>query len=210
MTTLSTIYQLLFKQKFGGEDMLNVFFFDHTVGSGGSADLVGMFITDVVPLVNALQAAVVTNDSVEAINLGVTSDFWASVVTGTGAISSDSLPPQDAINFTFRSADRAVRKGGKRFSGVPETKQVDGGIIDSGYLTAIEALREQLKADLTLSGNTFHPVIIKRIKTAVSGTTPVQYTYRLPRPGDTLVAANILDVLTTNLVSSQVSRKRKA
>jgi hypothetical protein len=208
MTTLSTVYQLLFKQNFAGQDILNVFFYDHTVGSGGSADLVGMFITDVAPLINALQAAVMQNVGVEAINLGVTSDFWASTLSGTGSISSDSLPPQDAINFTFRSADRAVRKGGKRISGVPESKQVDGGIIDSGYLTAIEALREQFKTDLTLSGNTFHPIIVKRIKTAVTGTVPLQYTYRLPRPGDDLTVANVLDVLTTNLVSSQVSRKR--
>jgi hypothetical protein len=206
--TLSTTYQLIHKQSFLEQEIINVYFYDHVAGTGLSGDLGLAWQSNILPAVNILQTSALQNEGIEVINLGVTTDFSILTGVGGGGGVGDALPPQDALSYTFKSSDRAIRPGGKRYAGVPESAQVDGEITLGGYLTGMEGLRVALAGNIVSGGDTWQPVLVKRIKTAVPGTTPTQYTYRLPRAGDTFLSTPVLSVLVSKFVKSQVSRKR--
>lgn len=205
---LETFYQLNHKQKDAyGQSIMNTYFFNHTAGSGFAIDLVQDFIDVMMPLVNQLQCNVIDNVLIEAFNLEVLSDFWSQDPTGAGALTGDMLPLFNAVSFTVKPNTRAVRKGGKRISGVPESVQNVGVITDGTYLGFIEDYRLQLATELVGTSDTWTPVIIKRVKTAISGTVPTQYRYRLPVNDSELVYGGVQSVLASVNVSSQVSRK---
>ncbi len=208
MATLNQIYMLRFIQLWKTvHKQENVFFFEHTAGSGNAFDLATSFTTVYVPAINALQGNQLQNVSLDVANMGDPADFATPVITGNGAFNEDCLPPYAAVGYTLKVNTRAVRKGSKRFSGVPESVQDDGKISSSTYRTAQEALRVILQQELVSSDDTWLPVILKRVKTAVSGTTPVQYTYRLPATDSELVVGEVVVALTSDTLSHQVSRK---
>lgn len=206
---LNKIYQVRFLQTYqtGGKASENVFFYDHTAGSGSSAALGAAFGSVVVPLINAIQTQVMKNVGINVINLGDLSDFAPLATAGLGAISGATLPPHAAVTYTTKVNTRAVRKGGKRIGGVPESAQTNGVIDDDGYFANVELLRIQLFAELTSLDDTWLPVVIKRVKTLITGTVPPQYTYRLPTTDAELVVGQITVALTTRNVGHQVSRE---
>jgi len=206
---LNTTYMLTHKQLINGQLCQNVYFYDHVAGTGTSDTIGEMFIDNVQDVINAIQTEYVTNLGLDVVNMGITTDFSIFSLVGAGDYTGDNLPPQDAVSYTFKSGDRAIRPGGKRYVGVPETVQNVGVIADETYLDKMETLRDLLGNNLILGGDTFQPVIVKRIKEEVVGTVPLQYTYRLPTTGDTFLSTNILSVLVSKAVSSQVSRKKK-
>lgn len=206
--SLSSLYMLRFKQLWKTtKPQENVFFFNHTAGDGLASDLATSFVTAYVPAINALQGNQLTNVSLDVINMGVPSDFTSPAITGNGVYNEDCLPPYAAVGYTLKVNTRAVRKGSKRFSGVPESVQDDGKITGSTYLTAIETLRVILQQELVSADDTWLPVIVKRVKTPVTGTVPLQYTYRLPNIDSELVLGEVVVALTTVNLSHQVSRK---
>lgn len=206
---LSTIYQARIMQTWGegGRSLESVFFFDHTAGSGTALTLAELLEDGCLSLMNDLQTQFVKNKSIEVINLGELSDFISYPLTGEGGWAGDSLPPYAAVGYTMKLNTRAVRHGGKRFSGVPESAQDDGKVTDPSYQTAMEAMRLFLSQEVVGASDTFLPVVVKRVRTAVPDTVPTRYTYRLPRAGDTLVLGEVVSVLTSNSLSHQVSRK---
>lgn len=206
---LNTIYQARIIQTWGegGNKMENVFFYDHTAGSGNALTLAELLETGCLALINDLQTQFVKNVSIDVINLGDLSDFISYPITGEGGWAGDSLPPYAAVGFTMKVNTRAVRHGSKRFSGVPESAQDDGKVTDPSYVTNIDAMRVFLSQEVVGASDTFLPVVVKRIRTAVPGTTPTQYTYRLPRAGDTLTLGEVVTVIDSLTLSHQVSRK---
>ena len=206
---LNTLYQLRMKQEWGtgGKPLESVYFFDHTAGSGDWADLAAAFGASYVPAVNDLQATVVKNASLDVINLGEPTDFGFLPVVGAGTFVGEVLPPFNAISYTLKVNTRAVAKGSKRISGIPEAVQNFGVISDAGYLADMEVLRLILSQELVDGGNTWLPVIVKRIKESIVGTVPPQFTYRLPTTGDTLTLGEVVAVLTTANIKHQVSRE---
>lgn len=206
---INTIYMLRLQQTWdtGGRPMENVFFYDHTAGVGDAFTLATDFVTTILPLINAIQGATVKNVDVNVVNLGDLGDFSSPITTGSGAIGGESLPPFAAIGYTLKVNTRAVRKGSKRFSGVPEAVQAQGLIIDATYKAAMEALRVAMQLELVSAADTWLPVVIKRVKTAVVGTVPTKYTYRLPTIDAELVVGEIVVALTSFNVSHQVSRE---
>ena len=183
---LNTTYQIVHVQAFEGREILNVYFYDHIAGTGISGDLGLAFQSNIEPLVNALQCDVIENLGLEVSNLGVTTDFSTLTGVGGGNNAEEMLPPTIAISYTFKSTDRAIRPGGKRYAGVAGDFVAIDTITSAPYLAAMETLRAALAANIVSGGDTWQPVLVKRIKTAVAGTTPVRYTYRLPRVGDRL------------------------
>lgn len=206
---LADVYQLVLTQTFAGKELNNVFFFNRSDGAGGAGVLCAAFDSDYLPVINAMQSTGILNQQIFAFSLGNLSDFSTLPISGTGDLSGQALPPQDAISFSFKLNTRAIRPGGKRIAGIPESAQSGGQIEDAGYLDAIEDVRILLGTDLVGGGTTYQPVVVKRVKTAIPGTTPTEYTYRLPEDDDDLVLGGIVAVLTSDLVKSQVSRKRK-
>lgn len=206
---LNTIYQLRLIQEWGsgGKRMENVFFYDHTAGSGEAADLATAFGTAILPAIHELQNEIVKDYSIDVINLGDLSDFASVPTVGQGDYSGDALPPYAAVGYTLKVSTRAVRKGSKRFSGVPESVQVNGQVTNATYATSMEALRILLQTELVDASETWLPVVIKRVKTAVVGTVPLQYTYRLPTTDGELTIGEIVVALTSSILSHQVSRE---
>jgi len=206
---LDTIYQVRARQTWGsgGKALENVFFFDHTAGAGNATDMATAFGDAFSTLINQIQAPIVKNYSIDVINLGDLGDFASVPWLGSGTQIGDALPPYAAISFTLKVNTRAVRKGSKRISGVPESAQIDGKLTNEGYIAAVELLRLAMQQEVVTANDTYLPVVVKRIKEPVVGTVPLQYTYRLPTIGDTLVTGEVVVVLTTTSLSHQVSRE---
>jgi len=206
---LDTIYQVRARQTWGsgGKALENVFFFDHTAGTGNATDMATAFGDAFSTLINQIQAPIVKNYSIDVINLGDLGDFASVPWLGSGTQVGDALPPYAAIGFTLKVNTRAVRKGSKRISGVPESAQIDGKLTNEGYIAAVELLRLAMQQEVVTASDTYLPVVVKRIKEPVVGTVPLQYTYRLPTIGDTLVTGEVVVVLTTTSLSHQVSRE---
>ncbi len=205
---LNSIYQLILQQEYRQKQMINVFFFNHAAGTGHAGELNLQFEEQWLPLILALQTNAVTTLELDSINLGDLSDFDTLLNNDIGAYSTEVLPAANALNFTFKLDTRAVRPGSKRFSGIPETVTNEGIINDTTYLTKIEALRLAMSGNLIGAGDTFQPVVVKRVKTPVTGTVPLQYTYRLPKTDSELVFGGVTVALTSDQVSTQVSRKK--
>ena len=205
---LNTLYQLRLKQTWdtGGKPMENVFFYLHTAGESPAGNLAQSFEETVLPKITNLQTTLVKNVSIDVINLGNPADFISWPISGTGEYAAEALPPHSALNFTMKLNTRAVRKGSKRISGIPETVQIDGKITLAGYITRIEEFRAILPLEVETVNDTWLPVVPKRVKIAVPNTQPVQYTYRLPQADAELVIGEVLTATTTLNISHQVSR----
>lgn len=206
---LADVYQLIVKSHLGSVNLENVFFYNRTVGAGNAGVLTAQFLTDVIPAITPLQSVSVIYDQITTFSLGDLSDFTNLVLANTGEVSGDSLPTSDALSYSLKLDTRAIRPGGKRISGIPESVQNDGQVTDATYITAINFFRDVLNNSLFPAGSTFVPVVVKRIKTLIAGTTPPQYTYRLPGIGDPLVLGTVVQALSSTVLGSQVSRKRK-
>lgn len=206
---LNTIYQVRARQTFdiGGKELETVWFFDHTAGSGTAADLAVAFGAARGDLMNAFQTELIKNLSIDIINLGNPGDFVSLPWLGTGALAQDTLPPFNAVGFTMKVNTRAVRKGSKRVSGLAETDVTNGEITGTTTLANIELLRIAMAQEIVDASDTWLPVVVKRIKEAVPGTTPTRYTYRLPTTGDPLVTGEVVVALTNPNVAHQVSRE---
>lgn len=206
---LDSIYMVRHKQTWGsgGKPQENVYFFNHTAGTGVAADLANDFGTVIAAAVNAIQSNVVKNVSISVINLGDLGDFAEPALGGTGSFSGEVLPPFAAVGYTMKVNTRAVRKGSKRYSGIPESVQNFGVISDAGYIALQETLRLALQDEIVSAGDTWLPVVVKRVKTAIPGTTPTQYTYSLPTTDLELVLGEVVVVLTSQNITHQVSRE---
>lgn len=206
---LNKVYQLIHRQTFVGQEIINVYFYNHNSGAGGAGILAAAFADDLLPAINDIQCSVIRNVELNVFNLDDLSDFANLALADGGTNAGESLPPTDAVGFTFKLNTRAVRPGSKRICGVPEAAQNAGSITNEAYLAQIEVLRLALADDVTGVADSYSPVVLKRVKTAIPGTSPVEYTYRLPATDAQLVMAGITSVLTTPFVTSQVSRKRR-
>lgn len=205
--TVNDIYQLNHKQTYNGEDIENVYFYRREDVGSDHNDLIDAFIADVMPSIMALQAPQIITASIKAQSLGNLGDFGEQIVNLPGTYDpSEILPIFNAIGYTMRSANRGVRPGSKRITGIPETAQAGGIITLSVYLTRMEAARLAIDAVIGTTPAFFTPVIVKRIKTEIPGTTPVKYRYTLPGPGDDITVATFLGVFTSPVITHQVSR----
>lgn len=206
---LSDIYQVRGRQKYGtgGKEMETVWFYERTAGAGGSADLAVLWGEEIGALINALQTTNIKNYSVDVINLGDLEDFIALPWVGTGVVEDDTMPPYVAYGYTTKLNTRAVRHGGKRVSGVPETGATNGVVTAAPVLANMETLRLAMFAELAGGDDTFLPIVVKRVREEVADTEPQQYTYRLPETDGELVFGEIVVALTSPNLTSQVSRK---
>lgn len=205
---LNDIYMLTHRQTWGvgGRPINNVYFFEHTAGAGVAIDLAQAFQSQYLPVIGALQSILIWSTFLEVINLGDLGDFVSYPVEANGSYGGDVLPPYAAYGFTQRVNTRAVRKGSKRIAGVPESAQANGVVTFPDILDAMEDFRILLESELTDVSDTWLPVVIKRVKTPVVGTVPLQYTYRLPTSDLELVVGEVVNVSTSPNLTHQVSR----
>jgi hypothetical protein len=207
LVALSDLYQVKHFQTFQGQECLNVYFYERSIGTGGAVELADDWQTAILPKVNDIQSTNVLNVRLDVANLGDAGDFDVLTLIDGGGLAAESLPAFNAVSYTFKPDTRAVRHGGKRYVGVPESVTVVNEITGTVYLASMETLRAALAAPIVGLANTWRPVLVKRIRSTVAGTVPPQYRYRLPIAGDTLVVAGMLSVLVSTHVKHQTSRQ---
>jgi hypothetical protein len=198
------------KQRYtsGGEIMLNNFFYQCDDALGTAVDLTDVLIDTLglVPRINAIQCAIVINDSIRIINLYDLTDFNEVALLGAGALGGDCLPAHNAISYSLKLDTRAVRPGSKRFSGVPESAQANGIVTDSGYIANMELLRIKMAASLTVGGaGAYSPVVVRRNRHEPDETHEFVW-YSLPEHSSEAVVGHILTSVVKTHISHQVSR----
>jgi hypothetical protein len=204
------IYELTLRQSWGsgGENLLNKFFFQKA-GTGETAHKLAEAFdaaSSWLSKINLIQESIVNNVDISVINLGDPTDFDVITASLTGGYSGDALPPHSAVNFTLKLNTRVLRPGSKRFSGVPESVQVNGVITDSTYITALNGLRTIMETDLAgLTTDIYRPVVIKRVPYTVA--LPTTHTaYRLPTTDEELSVGIVKAVVLNTRISHQTSR----
>jgi len=205
---ITDVYQLRVIQECLGTSPENVFFFQRLDVLGNAEDLVTSFIAVQLAEYRRIQGAACSTQEIKCINLGDPGDFYDEpLALGGLAGASDMLPPFNAVGFSLRTNTRLVRAGSKRFAGVLEAVVLNGVITEPGYVGAVEDVRLMLDDNVVGTDSDYQPVVVKRIKEAVVGTVPPQFTYRLPTVGDPLVLGLVTQAKTNLKVTSQSSRK---
>jgi len=205
---ISDVYQLTDIQTYGVEICENVYFFNKLSPDGTAEDLIQGFLTTYMPAIRQIQAQGIVHVELKCVNLGDLTDFADEPISLAGlAGAGDTLPSFVSVGYTLKPNTRAVRPGSKRYTGILEAAVVNGVITEPTFVGNVEALRIVLDDNAVGADSEYEPVIVKRIKEPVAGTTPTQYTYRLPTTGDPLVLGLVKQALSNPRVTSQVSRK---
>ena len=204
---LVDIFVLDFKQRFGSEEIHNIFTFDRLEDGSAPIDLIEAFVEDVVPAINFLQTDDIQNVSATAYSLGDDDLIDERVVEGGGGSVQDMLPLFNALNFTLKPTTRAIRPGSKRISGIPENVSTNGTITDVDYIAGMEDLRDVFGTNISNDDTNFWAfVVVKRVKYVPDPERPDHFAYRFPETDLELVYAPLRAVLTNTKVSHQVSR----
>lgn len=204
---LSDCYMLRDVQRYEGEEILNVYFFQDLLLASIAQNVVEAFETGFLPKVTGIQTSNVTHVLLDAVNLADPSNFYEKVISAAGTTTSDPLPAFNAVNYSLRINSRALRPGSKRYCGIAEEYTTKNLITNSGYIALLETLRGQ-QSDILLSGvlETFQPIVVKRVKYNPDPEQPDKFAYRLPETDEEFVFGNVIDAFLNLNVSHQVSR----
>lgn len=112
-------------------------------------------------------------EGVQIVNLYDPADFYEFIYSPpiVGEVdASEGLSPINAFGFVSNQVTRAIRKGHKRFAGVPEAAVGDGGVLTGTAITAMTALAVAMSAVLVddTEGSSLHftPAILSKEKHA--------------------------------------------
>lgn len=199
------VYQVVDKQLFAGQEVLNVYFFKMTDAPAGYTDASAVtagFIANLLPTILTCQTADVLHTSIKARNLYNVSDAHEELVSEIGEDEAGYQNVFDAYGIRLVGDNAAVRGGSKRYAGVQDDAVEDGVVISlaiQGFLSDLAtALATGVPFGL-LDAGTLVPVIVKRL--LIGGN------YELPTNSGDAILSVIVDSLVDALVTSQVSRK---
>lgn len=205
---LNKVYLLRHIQHQDNQQIENVYFFNHIAGDGVATNLALDFEGEWLPKITPMQVPSVITDAIACYNLGDLSDFVTLPLATPGSYAlPNPLPSFNAVGFSLKLNTRAIRPGSKRIAGVSEGATAGQTIVTADMLAAMETFRLALAANLVGADDTWQHVVVKRVRTAVPGTTPVKYRYNLPVSDAQLVLGTVVAALTSPIVTSQVSRK---
>lgn len=206
---LVDMFELKFTQAYGSiQDVLNVFHFLRHGDTVLAEDIGDAFIAQIVPLINDLQTASLDNVSVEVQSLADPFNFHTQAVTGVGDVAGDRYPTFSAFQLKFPRLRSDMRHGFKRIAGPVETG-INGEVLGAAFVATLQALGDRLVQPLVrvgAPGTTIASyVIIKRIPYVTSGG---KNAYRLPIDDTELAYYAPTSAIASELVTSQVSRRR--
>lgn len=216
--------------KFLGEDIVNRFTYrgdGDTVPSGNSFGLLSAM--GFVPVAGAFPDNTLAKELQGAVNASM---VWSQAISRAIYVPDDfvelpfvptapgigdagtALAPFVAFGFRTNRVRQDVGRGYKRFAGVGEAQQENGGSLTSGTLSAMNSIATRLGAVISFTESSltmsYTPCIIKKEKyTTPSG----KQAYRYVRPIDGGEAAQLEDTVTGltwspyTTVRSQVSRQ---
>lgn len=100
----------------------------------------------------------------------------------TGFVSGDAESPALAYGFRTNVVNRDIGRGTKRFVGVTENADSNGGVIGSTGLALMDAVAEAMSAIIEYDdeGNalTFSPAVCSKERYDVPDSSPVRHAYR--------------------------------
>lgn len=206
---INDVYQVTLNQLHTptNERVTTVWFFNQVEILGGAAALFTAFTASggIMDLMNDLQSTQIANESCKVSNLFSLTDFYEGALAGSGIYETEMLPLFCALNFSLKVDTRGVRPGSKRVPGIPNSAETDGLITLSTYVTAINALKAAMVADVGGGGTgVFDPIVVKRIYEPA--TEDKKAYYRLPQGAEELNFGHITAALVNMQVSHQVSR----
>lgn len=147
---LGDTYLLRDVQTLAGQECINTYYYENTNDDGTAEDLVGAFISDVLPDIQAIQHEDLVHESVDAYNLSDSEDFYAEALGATynGDVGGEVMPKFVAWSYRLNRASRSVRNGHKRYAGVAEAWVADGEPAPSTGNGERAALAATLEAEL--------------------------------------------------------------
>jgi len=209
MATLNDILSVTLSSGFTGNQADQMFFYKFTSGgSGNASDLATEFRDEVVPLIAAIlqnQVPIFHTRTVNLFNDADWEDFPISPAE-MGTRTGQPLPPINVAAFKSAKPSSSQAPARKRFGALSESDVQGNGLQDvSGFFAALNALATKLgEAMVTGTGNTYEPVIVKRIAyTAPSG----KKAYRLPASQAEADDFPAINWGWDNVVTSQITRK---
>lgn len=110
-------------------------------------------------------------------------DFYENVYTGViGGVGIAPASPVVSVGFRTSRTDRNIRRGTKRFAGIPNTIVASGGSIDPSARAGWDAFGDKLAEVLEYDddGNTisYIPTIVSKKRYTVPGSSPARYAYQ--------------------------------
>jgi hypothetical protein len=193
------IYELTLFQRFGGQQCINRWNYLLTgtpaavTGSFALIDAFGGVIPALTPgvfpedtnmrYIQDLVSSGVQFEALMAKAVYDVTDFYELpyVPAPTGGAGGDSASPTVAFGFRSTRTRTDIRRGMKRFVGVPESAVTTAGSIASAVVPALEDLADGMAAALTYDdeGNTltFTPIIVSKEPYTPSGSTSQSYRY---------------------------------
>jgi len=151
------------------------------IPSGGSLPTGTMF-----EKIRALQASQVEYEQIIVKEIWDLADFYtAPFIPHALGSTSDGKPLSPVMSYGFVSTQttRAVRRGTKRFTGIPGSAAEAGGGFTGGALTAMDTLAAAMTDNLTYtpesgSPSVFQPVIVGKQDYVVPGSDPPRTAYK--------------------------------
>lgn len=209
LVPLNSVYQLRLFGHIDSYAMENIFFYYHAAGDGAATELGLDFETTILSAITPLQVNDAVWDGIQVVNLGDLDDFQNIPLVTSGSYGAVPREPVFvAIGYSLLVNTRAVRRGSKRFAGIPSDVSNEEFITSAEYLADMEALRLLLLGNLGEGGDIYQPIVVKRTKTPITGTVPQQYRYNLPVPPASEATVGVVTAVTTSPeLTSQVSRK---
>jgi hypothetical protein len=161
---LGDIYRCVFSQILEAQQIQGIYYYfvlNEAVPSS-AADVANIFSTGVVPAMNNIQSAAVSNEQVYVTNIMSLDDLATLAIAGVGAIAGGHEATILAWKFRLNRNSRASRNGSKAIGGIPSSSVLDGAPV-VGVLGALAAFATQYAVDLpSLAGNTYRPVIYRQ------------------------------------------------
>lgn len=225
------LYEITLEQSYYGQQIINRWNYQSgSIPSGSSGSLLliaamGFSVNGATPALDAttiagklkaLQVAAAEFIQVIAKNLYSVTDFYTyAFPPGThGTVAGvDGLSPTAAWGYTTDRTRADIRRGQKRFVGIPESQVSGGGELDPASLSTYQALGDAMAApvsgDASGSPVTFTPYVFGRQKyTAPSGHDAYRYYATESEQLDhiALITAFALKQETRTQVSRQYGR----
>lgn len=179
--TVGHYYQVKLHQTYGGQELLNVFWYGHSSGAG---TLMAEALNDLV--FNSIYAGVVQGlqdedcicTRVETVDWQAPSDYFAEDFSQVGlAVAGVAQPSNVAVAFRSPKLGPGTRYGYKRFGGVKLVLDDTGEIDTLSHEVLLDDIATRLGLILTSAGNTFVPFQVRITAATPLGTPP------LPRRG---------------------------
>lgn len=153
------IYMLLDLQTYGGQRMINRYFFgSELVGTPSANDLALEFAATMLPLITACQTDTLIHTNIRCVNVSDVLDYVDLVINVPGDDESDGMPPASPVGFRATQPGYGLRPASKRISGFLEVWQVDGVVNTS--VGQLQALAAALGTPLETDDAIYYPVTV--------------------------------------------------